>query len=491
MTQSRETSKGSTANSAKNWTVIILAAGQGKRMKSPLPKVLHPVAGLPLIQHVIESCHQAGLRDLRLVAGVGLQLVRNIVEPMGVQVYVQDQPRGTGDAVRAARPEELSGNVMILNGDHPLVQPEDLVHFMREFDNGKLDLMVVTTLLKDAKSFGRIVRSGGQLRAIVEAKDASAETLKIREVNTGIYLCSADVLADQLPKLRNNNAQGEFYLTDVVSLCIEGQDRVGTCVGPKHVSMGVNNQLELSKATRWLFAHKAKKVMEEGVILVDPRTTYIEKNVEIGAGTVISPQVMIRGNTKIGKFVSIEPQCFIVESEIADSVHIRASTYLEKVKVQARATLGPFTRLRPETEIGEEAHVGNFVEMKKVKFGAKAKAGHLTYLGDAEIGTETNIGCGTITCNYAVDRKKYKTIIGDRVFVGSDSQFVAPISIGSDAVIGSGSTITKDVPAGALAVARAKQIVKENYNIEKPTGELTAQPKEPGSAAALKPGSDQ
>jgi len=477
-----------TRNETASWTVIILAAGQGKRMKSPLPKVLHPVAGIPLINHVIESCHTAGLRDIRLVAGVGLPLVKQVVEPLGVQVFIQDQPRGTGDAVRAAQPDSLTGNVMILNGDHPLIQPEDLKRFIQQFESERLDLMLVTAILKDPKSFGRIVRSGGSLRAIVEAKDASAETLKIREVNTGIYLCKADLLAEQLPKINNRNAQGEFYLTDLVSLCIEDQDRVGTCVGPKHVSFGVNTQAELARATRWMFQWKARQLMDGGVIVVDPKNTYIEKSVTVGPGSIVAPGSMIRGQSRIGAFVSIEPHCYIVDSILADSVQLKAHTYLEKVKVGAKASIGPFARLRPDTDIGEEAHVGNFVEMKKVKFGAKSKAGHLTYLGDAEVGTEVNIGCGTITCNYAVDKQKYKTLIGDRVFVGSDSQFIAPVKIGADAVIGSGSTITKDVPERALAVARSKQFTKENYvkipELTDDEANVTARPQEAKSTGA-------
>lgn len=476
------TNKPAARSESSPWTVIILAAGQGTRMKSPLPKVLHPVAGIPLIHHVIETCHTAGLKDIRLVAGHGLPLVRQVVEPLGVQVFIQDRPQGTGHAVRAAQPQTLTGNVMILNGDHPLIQPEDLKQFIQQFESEKLDLMLVTAILKDAKSFGRIVRSGGSLRAIVEAKDASAETLKIREVNTGIYLCKADLLAEQLPKINNRNAQGEYYLTDLVSLCIEDQDRVGTCVGPKHVSVGVNTQAELARATRWMFSLKAKQLMDDGVIIVDPKTTYIEKNVKVGPGTVIAPGTTIRGLTQIGAFVAIEPHCYIVDSWVGDSVQLKAQTYLEKVKIGAKASVGPFARLRPDTEIGEEAHVGNFVEMKKVKFGAKSKAGHLTYLGDADVGTDVNIGCGTITCNYAVDKKKYKTIIGDRVFVGSDSQFIAPVSIGADAVIGSGSTITKDVPEKALAVARSKQFIKENYvktpDAEADEAKVTARPQD-------------
>lgn len=445
------------------WTAIVLAAGQGKRMMSPLPKVLHPVAGLPLINHVIENCRQAGLDEIRVVAGHGLSLVKQVVEPLGVQIFIQAQPKGTGDAVRAAQVNDIEGNVIILNGDHPLVQPEDLKKFITEFEDSKLDLMLVTTELKNPKSFGRVVRSGGQMRAIVEAKDASPETLKIREVNTGIYLCKAEVLQDELTKINNKNAQGEYYLTDLISLCIEGQYKVGTSKGPKRVSFGVNTQLELAEASRLAFRIKANALMEAGVILIDPKTTYIERTVKVGAGAVIYPNVFLRGKTEIGSFTSIESNCMIVDTLIGESVQIKAGCYFEKSKIETRATLGPFARLRPDTEIGEEAHVGNFVELKKVKFGAKSKAGHLTYLGDADIGQEVNIGCGTITCNYAADKKKYKTKIGDRVFVGSDTQFVAPLTVGDDAVIGSGSTITKDVPARALAVARGKQFVKENY----------------------------
>lgn len=416
-----------------------------------------------MILHLIEECQKAGLNDIRLVAGFGLNLVKPVVEPYGVQIFVQAQQKGTGDAVRSAQPETIEGDVLILNGDHPLIRAEDLTQILKDYRSQDLDLMVVTTQLKDPKSFGRIVRQNGKLRAIVEAKDASAETLKIREINTGIYAVKADVLADELPRIQSSNAQNEYYLTDLVSLCIDSQLRVGTFVGPSRVAFGVNSQGELAQASRLKYKQKINELMDEGVIAMDARTTYVESTVKVGAGSVLYPNVMLRGLTTIGSFTSIEPHCYIVDSTIGDSVQVKAGSYLEEVKIANRAAVGPYARLRPKTEIGEEAKVGNFVEMKKVKFGAKSKAGHLTYLGDAEIGTDVNIGCGTITCNYAVDHKKYETKIGDRVFVGSDVQFVAPVRIGADAVIGSGSTITKDVPAKALAVARGKQFVKENY----------------------------
>jgi bifunctional UDP-N-acetylglucosamine pyrophosphorylase/glucosamine-1-phosphate N-acetyltransferase len=448
-------------------------------MGSPLPKVLHPVAGRPMIRTIIESCQKAGVRDIRLVTGHGAQLVKTVVEPMGVQIFTQAQQLGTADAVKSAQPETIDGNVLILNGDHPLIEASDLSSFMRQFQEQKLDLAVVTAKLKVPKDFGRIVRSGGQLVAIVEAKDASMETLKINEVNTGIYVVKARLLADLLPEIKNHNAKKEFYLTDLLALSLENRKKVGTLNGSPKVAMGVNTQEELAKASRIVYLRKAKKLMENGVLILDPKAVYVEETVEIAPGSVLYPQVFIRGETKIGPLSAVEPNCFIVDSTIAEGVQIKANSYLERVTIHNRASVGPFARLRPETVIGEEAHVGNFVEMKKVNFGAKSKAGHLTYLGDAEIGKEVNVGCGTITCNYAVDRKKYKTKIGDKVFVGSDTQFIAPVTIGDEAVIGSGSTITKDVPARALAVARGKQVIKEDYvKPEAPSDVVTARPKE-------------
>lgn len=451
------------ANASEKLTVIALAAGKGTRMKSPLPKVLHPVAGRPMIEKVIQASKKAGAAEVRVVVGHGQNLVRQVVEPMGVACYVQEEQHGTGHAVRCAKPESMEGDVVIMNGDHPLIEESDIKDFLRVFRDEKCDLAVVTAMVKKPGEFGRIVRHKGDLMAIVEAKDASADTLKINEINTGIYIVKASILSEYLPKIQNNNAKKEYYLTDIIALCIQDKCKVEAIRAPAKVAVGVNNQLELAKATRLIFRRKALKLMEEGVLMIDPSTTYIEETVEIGPGTVIYPNVFIRGRSKIGSFSVIESNCFISESEVGDSVQVRGGSYLESSRVHNKASVGPYARLRPETEIFEEAHVGNFVEMKKVKFGKKSKAGHLTYLGDADVGEEVNIGCGTITCNYAADKKKYKTKIGNRVFVGSDTQFVAPLEVGDDAVIGSGSTITKNVPAKALAVARGKQFIKENY----------------------------
>jgi bifunctional UDP-N-acetylglucosamine pyrophosphorylase/glucosamine-1-phosphate N-acetyltransferase len=445
------------------YSAVILAAGKGTRMKSPLPKVLHPVAGEPMISKIVRACQQAEIQDVRVVLGHGQTLVKSVLENSQVSIFSQVQQLGTADAVRSAQPESFNERVLILNGDHPLIEAADLEKILKEFENQKCDIAVVTCILKDPKSFGRIVRHKGQLVAIVEAKDASAETLKIREINTGIYIAKSDAIQDLLPQIQNQNAQREFYLTDLISLGIEQGYKVAALATSPKMALGVNNQVELAQASRIVYRRKAQKLMENGVLIVNPRATYVEESVQIGEGSVLFPNSFLRGNTVVGSCSVIEPNCFISDAVIGDGVQIRAGTYIEKSKIDSKVTLGPYARLRPETHLEEESHVGNFVEMKKVKFGARSKAGHLTYLGDAEVGKDSNIGCGTITCNYAVNKQKYRTKIGDRVFVGSDTQFVAPIIVGDDAVIGSGSTITKDVPSKALAVARGRQMTKENY----------------------------
>lgn len=445
-------------------TAIILAGGQGTRMKSPLPKVLHPVSGQPMIIRIVGQCMKAEIEEIRLVVGHGQGLVKSVVEPLGIVTYLQEKQLGTGDAVKSAQVESIEGDVVILNGDHPLITAEDIKGFISEFRDRRLDLAVVSVELEQAKEFGRIVRQNNQLRAIVESKDASAETLKIKEVNTGIYVVKAAILKKFLPQITNNNSKGEFYLTDIISIALDNKCAVDAILTKsKHVSHGVNNQTELAEATKYVYLQKCQQLMSEGVIILDPNSTYIEETVLVGAGSVIYPNVFIRGKTAIGPFCVIEPNAFISEAIIQDGVQIKAGTYIEQAVIKSQAKLGPYARIRPDTTIGEEAQIGNFVELKKVNFGKKSKAGHLTYLGDADVGEEVNIGCGTITCNYAADRKKYKTVIKDRVFVGSDSQFVAPVQVGCDAIIASGTTVTKNVPDGALAIGRAKQENKEGY----------------------------
>ncbi len=445
-------------------TAIVLAGGQGTRMKSPLPKVLHPVAGQPMIARIILQCQKAEIDEIRLVVGHGQNLVKTVVEPFGVSTFIQEKQLGTADAVKSAQLDSIEGDVIILNGDHPLLTGEDFKSFITDFRERKLDLAVVSVTLDQPKEFGRIVRQNNQLKTIVEAKDASAETLKINEVNTGIYVVKANVLKKYIPQISNKNSKNEFYLTDLISLALENQLKVDALkTENKHVSHGVNNQIELAEATKIIYQKKCIELMNAGVIILDVATTYVEESVTIGAGSVIYPGCFIRGKTAIGPFCVLEPNVFISDAIIHDGVQIKAGTYIEQSIIKSQVKLGPYARIRPDTTIGEHAQIGNFVELKKVQFGSRSKASHLSYLGDAEIGEDVNIGCGTITCNYTADKKKYKTIIKDRVFVGSDSQFIAPVEVGADSIIASGTTVTKNVPDGALAIGRAKQENKENY----------------------------
>lgn len=449
---------------SKPLTVIILAAGQGQRMRTHLPKVLHPVAGSPMLQYVIAAAQESGAYEVRVVVGYKSELVTRVVEYNGAVAFHQDEPKGTGYAVMSAGLESImEGYVMIFNGDHPLLMGSKLKSIYKEFLKQKADLALVTSELDNPGVLGRIVRHDGKIRAVVEAKDASQSTLGTKEVNTGIYIVKSTVLKKLLPNIQPHNKAGEYYLTDLVSLSCEHNYKVIGIKDNVSLAVGVNTQKQLAEATKVKFTEKVEKLMENGVIIIDPRATYIEPEVEVGAATVIYPGTYLKGKTHIGDYCVIEPNVFVSDSKIGNEVKIKAGSYLEKCEIHKKATIGPYARLRPETVIEEEAKVGNFVEMKKVKFGKKSKASHLSYLGDADIGNDVNIGCGTITCNYAVDKKKHKTIIEDNVFVGSDAQFVAPVKIGKRAVIGAGSTITKDVPEGALSVSRGSQIIKENY----------------------------
>lgn len=442
---------------------IILAAGKGTRMASPLPKVLHPVAGQPMIQWPIQACIGAGIGQIRVVVGHGKELVKGIIEPLGASAFEQTLQRGTADAVMAAKVSELEGIVVIMNGDHPLISAEDLKRIALEFSVRKLDLAVVSAKVKVPGKAGRVVTRHGEFIAIVEAKDASADTLKIREVNAGLYFVRADLLQDVLPKVGNQNQSQEYYLTDIAAIAKDLGYAVGVIQENPRVAFGVNTQMELSQATKYHFRKRARYWMEKGCIIIDPSTTYIETGVQIEPGVVIYPNVHLRGRCIIGTCAVIENNSVLVDALVHKHAAIRANSHLDSCVVGSGALIGPYARLRPKAEIGEEAHIGNFVEVKNAVIGKRSKANHHAYLGDAIIGEDTNIGCGTITCNYAADKKKYKTVIGDRVFVGSDSQFVAPVKVGNDAVIGSGSTITKDVPEKALAVARGRQWMKENY----------------------------
>jgi bifunctional UDP-N-acetylglucosamine pyrophosphorylase/glucosamine-1-phosphate N-acetyltransferase len=444
-------------------SAIVLAAGKGTRMKSALPKVLHPVAGMPMITYPLSALKSTDVEDVRVIVGHGKEMVQNVVHSLGFSCFEQKDQKGTADAVKSADPATMQGDVFIVNGDHPLLTAEDFKGLVKKFREDNADIAVMSAELANPGSYGRIVRQSGEIRAIVEAKDAGHETLAIKEINSGIYLVKSEVLNELLPKISNDNQQSEYYLTDIISLGIENGFTVKAYLSDSRVAFGVNDQKALATATQSLMRGKVQQLMENGVVIIDPKNTYIEPTVSVGAGTVIHPGVYLRSRSVVGNFCVIEMGVQMENSIVGNSVMLKAYSVLEESKVESNSQIGPFARLRPQSEIGEDCKVGNFVELKKTKMGKGSKASHLTYLGDAELGSNVNIGCGTITCNYAVDKKKYKTEIGDDVFVGSDSQFIAPVKVGNKAVIGSGSVITKDVPEKALAVTRAKQVIKENY----------------------------
>lgn len=440
-------------------TTIILAGGMGTRMKSPLPKVLHPVAGVPMIARIISEVKKAGASEVRVVLGHGLSLVKQVIEPLGgVSIHQQHNQLGTADAVKSADLGSLNGVVLIVNGDHPLITSEDLKIFIDEYVKRNLDVAVVSSDVEEPGQLGRIVRKAGQFTQITEARDASEEILKNKEINCAIYLAKASYIKELVPKIQDNNNKKEFYLTDLMALALKaGLKADAIKINSINLSHGVNSQAELAAATAQIYKRNAERLMNDGVIMIAPATTYVEDTVKVGPGSVLYPGVFLRGKTAIGPYCVIEPNTFISDSVIADGVQIKMGSHLDNVVVKSKAHIGPYARLRPDTVIGESAKVGNFVEMKKVNFGSRSKASHLSYLGDAEIGEDVNIGCGTITCNYAANEKKYKTVIKDRVFVGSDSQLVAPVTVNEDSIIASGSTITNEVPAGALAIARGRQ----------------------------------
>ncbi len=444
-------------------TAIVLAAGMGVRMQSQKPKVLHAAAGRSLLEHVLSQLSGAGISQIKVVIGHGGEQVKqHLWGKSGAEFFVQDEQLGTANAVEAAQISSLRGTVLICNGDHPLITKDDYRQAVQNFNDSQCDLLFVSARVKNPKGFGRVVRSKeGRLVAIREERDATSAEKKIDEINSGLYVVKGEVLQELLPLVGNDNAKKEFYLTDLIPLALKSKKNV--VVGQAksvRVCRGVNNQEELAMAARALYNRKNRELLNSGVVIIDPQNTYIDSDVTIGAETVIGPGCVISAGTTIGIGCNIEGHSHIRAAKIGNRVDLRWGTVVDQAEILDGAVVGPYARLRPESHVGREAHIGNFVELKKTQVGARSKVNHLTYLGDAEVGEDTNIGCGTITCNYAVDRKKYKTVIGKNVFVGSDTQFVAPINVGDGAIIASGSTITEDVPGGSLAIARSKQVNK-------------------------------
>ncbi len=443
--------------------VIVLAAGHGQRMASNLPKVLHPVAGQPMLARVLQSLKDTYSKEIRVVVGEAAHLITPITGKFKALCFEQKKDSwGTAKAVLSACPQELKGDVLIINGDHPLITGKDITNFVRSFYELSADCAVASFKNPHPSEFGRLVFQGDQLVEIVEAYDLEKRKIKSEYVNGGLYLIKGKLLSKYLDKIEKNHKE-EYNLTDIVKFLNTENFKVRAIDVPWYMAFGINNQQELAIASSIVFENKCYELMSKGVIIVDFKKTYIESDVTIGGGSMIYPGVYLKGQTKIGSFCAIESNAFIFDSVIDNYVNIKAGSYLENATVKERSVIGPYAHLRPNTVIGKECRIGNFVETKNIKMGDKSKASHLTYLGDAEIGAQVNIGCGTVTCNYGVDKKKRQTKIGDKVFIGSGSQLVAPVHIKDNSVIGAGSVITKDVPEGCLALERSEQKNIKNY----------------------------
>jgi bifunctional UDP-N-acetylglucosamine pyrophosphorylase / glucosamine-1-phosphate N-acetyltransferase len=440
--------------------VVVLAAGKGTRMKSALPKVLHRVLGAPMIDHVLTAA--ASLRPLSTAVVVGHQadVLRAALEGRPELIFVVQEPqRGTAHALMTTEEafRTATGTLVLLYGDVPMLSGDTLKQLVHHHESTAAAATLITAIVDNPHGYGRILRSGGRIARIVEERDASAADREIREVNAGIYAFALDGLFDALRAIPAENAQGEYYLPDLVA--VYRQKGLGvetlTVTNPDEIR-GINSHGELAEAGRLLRHRKNAEVMAAGVALDDPATTYIARGVQIGPDTVIHPGVSLEGATVIGSACEIHSGVRIVDSQIGDRVTVHNHSVIAQSTVDSGASVGPFAHLRDHAHVGERAKVGNFVELKKTALGAGSKSGHLAYLGDATIGEKVNIGAGTITCNYDGERKN-PTIIEDGAFIGSDSQLIAPVRIGTGAYVGSGTTVREDVPAGALAISAGKQ----------------------------------
>lgn len=447
---------------------LVLAAGLGKRMHSRSSKLLHQVAGRPMVRHVIEATRSAGVGQAVVIIGNQAEEVRRAVGDGDKRLAFafQKEQRGTGHAVLCAERHlrGYEGDVLILNGDLPAIRPRTLRAFMDFHRASEAPLSLMTTVLEDPRGYGRVIRNyAGDLSRIVEETDATQEERATQEINCGIYLVDAAHLCKPLKRANTNNAQGEIYLTDLIEILHKDGRTVAAYrhEEPEEV-LGVNDRRELAAAARALYRRKARDLMAAGVSFIDPERTYVDAQVEVGRDTLIEPGVMLLGRTTIGEGVQIGTGSRVIDSTIGDGSVILPYCVIADAGIGRACRVGPFAHLRPGSQLDEEARIGNFVETKKAHLGKGSKANHLAYLGDAEIGRGVNIGAGTITCNYD-GVSKHRTVIEDEVFIGSDTQLVAPVRLKRGAFVGAGSTITRDVPAHGLAVSRARQTVKENW----------------------------
>ena len=443
-------------------SVVILAAGKGTRMYSNLPKVLHPLAGKPMVQHVIDAATRLGANNVHLVYGHGGDLLKQSLAEEGLNWVLQAEQLGTGHAMQQAAPHFADDeNVLMLYGDVPLISVETLDKLLKAKPEGGIGLL--TVVLDDPTGYGRIVRENGTVTGIVEQKDSNAEQLKIKEINTGILVADGASLKRWLGQLNNNNAQGEYYITDIIAMAHAEGHQIATVHPARHSEVdGVNNRLQLSRLERVYQSEQAERLLLAGVMLLDPARFDLRGELSHGIDVQIDANVIIEGNVKLGDRVKIGAGCVLKNCVIGDDCEISPYSVFENAVLEADCTVGPFARLRPGAELAQGAHVGNFVEIKKARLGKGSKAGHLSYLGDAEIGDNVNIGAGTITCNYD-GVNKFKTVIGNDVFVGSDTQLVAPVTVGNHVTIAAGTTVTRDVPENGLVISRVQQVHKPDW----------------------------
>ena len=447
-------------NSTSDLHVVILAAGQGTRMKSALPKVLHRLSGQTLIERVLRTASALSPATTTVVVGHKADVVRGYLSSWpDVRIVVQEPQRGTAHALQQTESvlSGRTGTVAMLSGDVPLLSTATLRRLTEIHRGAKAAATVVTATVERPYGYGRIVRTNGRIARIVEERDASPVQRQIREINGGIYAFDLPPLFDALRGIASQNVQGEHYLTDLIAIYRRRKLPVETLMvaNPDEIR-GINSRTELAEVSRIVRQNKNEELMASGVTLVDPATTYIDPDVEIGADTVIHPGVIIEGQTHIGAACEIQAHVRIVDSTLGAHVSVNSFCLIVGASVADGAAIGPFAHLRPESVVGEKARVGNFVELKKTTLGAGSKANHLAYLGDATIGANVNIGAGTIVCNYD-GTTKHQTTIEDGAFVGSDTQLIAPVTIGQGAYVGTGTTVREDVPAGALAVSAGKQ----------------------------------
>lgn len=443
-------------------SVIILAAGKGTRMRSHLPKVLQPLAGRPLLGHVIETAKKLQAENIITIYGHGGQLVQDAFVEEKIQWVEQAEQLGTGHAVQMTLPVlPKEGISLILYGDVPLVRQQTLEQLLEA--SRETGIGMITLTVENPAGYGRIVRESGKIQAIVEHKDASDEQRLINEINTGIYCVSNAKLHQWLPQLSNDNVQGEYYLTDIVAMAVADGLEIASIQPELAFEVeGINDRLQLSALERDFQQQQAKDLMQQGVHLIDPSRFDLRGTLKAGQDVRIDINVIIEGDCELGDFVEIGAGCVLKNTKIAAGTKVQPYSVFENAVVGENTQIGPFSRLRPGAKLGNDVHIGNFVEVKNTSIGTGSKANHFTYLGDAEVGENSNIGAGTITCNYD-GANKHKTIIGNEAFVGSNSSLVAPVRIGNGATVGAGSVITRDVEDYSLAFERAKQLSKENY----------------------------